>query len=33
MAVKIHDLGLWQAVKKGDITGFSIAGTGNRTPF
>ncbi len=33
MAVKIHDPALWQAVKKGDITGFSIAGTGTRTPF
>jgi hypothetical protein len=33
MAVKIHDNDLWQAVKKGDITGFSIAGTGTRTPF
>lgn len=33
MAVKIHDPGLWQAVKKGEITGFSIAGTGTRTPF
>ncbi len=33
MAVKIHDPSLWQAVKKGDITGFSIAGTGTRTPF
>jgi hypothetical protein len=33
MAVKIHDPSLWQAVKKGEITGFSIAGTGTRTPF
>jgi len=33
MAVKIHDPALWQAVKKGEITGFSIAGTGTRTPF
>ena len=33
MGVKIHDPALWQAVKKGDITGFSIAGTGTRTPF
>ena len=33
MAVKIHDNDRWQAVKKGDITGFSIAGTGTRTPF
>jgi len=23
----------WQAVKKGDITGFSIAGKGDRVPF
>jgi len=33
MAVKVHDKGLWQAVKKGEITGFSIAGTGSRTPL
>jgi hypothetical protein len=33
MGVKIFDKDLWQAVKKGDITGFSIAGTGTRTPF
>ena len=33
MAVKIHDPDIWQAVKKGDITGFSIAGKGDRTPF
>lgn len=33
MAVKIHDPELWAAVKKGDITGFSIAGTGTRTPI
>lgn len=33
MAVKIHDPDLWAAVKSGDITGFSIAGTGDRTPF
>jgi len=33
MAVKIHDPALWQAIKKGEITGFSIAGTGTRTPF
>lgn len=33
MAVKILDPALWQAVKKGEITGFSIAGTGTRTPF
>jgi rubrerythrin len=33
MAVKVNDKDLWQSVKKGDITGFSIAGTGTRTPF
>jgi len=33
MAVKVHDPELWQAIKKGEITGFSIAGTGTRTPF
>lgn len=33
MAVKIHDPNLWQAVKKGEITGFSIAGRGERVPF
>jgi rubrerythrin len=33
MAVKIHDKSLWDAVKKGEITGFSIAGQGERTPF
>ena len=33
MAVKIHDPELWSAVKNGDITGFSIAGTGERTSF
>jgi hypothetical protein len=33
MAVKIHDPGIWRDVKKGDITGFSIAGTGTRTEF
>lgn len=33
MAVKVHDNDLWQSIKKGDITGFSIAGTGTRTPF
>lgn len=33
MAVKIHDDKLWNDVKKGEITGFSIAGTGTRTPF
>ncbi|MCX8207694.1 MAG: XkdF-like putative serine protease domain-containing protein [Methanothrix sp.] len=32
MAVKIHDPELWAAVKRGEITGFSIAGTGTRTP-
>lgn len=33
MACKIHDPEIWQAVKKGEITGFSIAGQGERTPF
>jgi hypothetical protein len=33
MAVKVHDQELWQAVKSGEITGFSIAGRGNRIPF
>jgi rubrerythrin len=33
MAVKIHDPELWAAVKRGEITGFSIAGTGTRTPM
>lgn len=33
MAVKIHDPELWDAVKRGEITGFSIAGTGVRTPL
>lgn len=31
MAVKVIDPGLWRDIKKGDITGFSIAGTGTRT--
>lgn len=33
MAVKVKDPDLWQAVKKGEITGFSIAGQGERVPF
>ena len=33
LGVKVHDQDIWQAIKKGDITGFSIAGTGTRTPF
>jgi hypothetical protein len=33
MAVKVQDPDLWQAVKKGEITGFSIAGQGERTEF
>jgi len=33
MAVKIHDKDVWKAVKAGEITGFSIAGQGERTPF
>jgi len=32
MVTKIHDLNLWEAVKSGDITGYSIGGTGVRTP-
>lgn len=33
MAAKIHDPDLWHGVKKGEINGFSIAGTGTRTPL
>ena len=33
MAVKVQDQELWQAVKSGKITGFSIAGRGSRIPF
>lgn len=33
MAAKIHDPVLWHGVKKGEINGFSIAGTGTRTPL
>jgi len=33
MAVKVHDPALWKAIKKGEITGFSIAGRGDRKPF
>ena len=33
MAVKIHDKDVWKAVKDGEITGFSIAGQGERVPF
>ena len=33
MAVKVQDQDLWQAVKSGKITGFSIAGQGSRIPF
>jgi rubrerythrin len=33
MAIKIHDPKIWQSVKKGDITGLSIAGKGDRVPF
>ena len=33
MAVKIHDKDVWKAVKAGEITGFSIAGQGERVPF
>jgi len=31
MGVKVHDPEIWQAIKKGEITGFSIAGNGTRT--
>lgn len=30
MGVKVHDDGLWQAVKKGEITGLSFGGFGRR---
>jgi len=33
MACKIHDKDVWKAVKDGEITGFSIAGQGERTEF
>jgi DNA adenine methylase len=33
LAVKVQDQELWQAVKSGDINGFSIAGQGSRIPF
>jgi hypothetical protein len=33
MAVKVNDPDVWQAVKKGFITGFSIGGKGRRVPF
>jgi len=32
MAVKVHDPSLWQDIKSGNITGFSIHGTGSRIP-
>jgi hypothetical protein len=31
MGVKVHDPEIWRAIKKGEITGFSIAGNGTRT--
>jgi hypothetical protein len=31
MAVKVHDDELWAAVKKGEMTGFSIGGFGTRS--
>lgn len=33
MASKVHDDKLWHDVKSGDITGYSMAGTGTRTEF
>jgi len=33
LAVRVLDDDLWQAVKDGRITGFSIGGTGKRTPL
>lgn len=33
MAVRVNDQSLWQAVKRHEITGFSIGGRGSRTPF
>lgn len=33
LAVRVIDDDLWQAVKDGRITGFSIGGTGRRTPI
>lgn len=32
MVVKVHDQKLWEAVKNGEFTGFSIGGKGIRTP-
>ena len=32
MGVKILDDALWQAIRRGEITGFSIGGTGKRIP-
>lgn len=33
MVTKVLDAELWQGVKKGDITGYSIGGYGKRTPL
>ena len=33
LCCKIHDPEIWQAVKDGDLTGLSIAGSGKRTPI
>jgi hypothetical protein len=30
MVTKIHSGAMWEAIKKGDITGYSIGGTGTR---
>ena len=33
MAVKVMDSKLWQGIKAGEYTGFSMAGIGRRTPL
>lgn len=33
MVVKVHDDELWQAIKNGEYTGFSIGGVGQRIPY
>ncbi len=33
MTVKVHSEKLWEGVKKGDYTGFSIGAMGKRTPI
>lgn len=33
MVVKVHDDDLWQGIKKGEYTGFSIGGVGRRVPY